>query len=89
MGLNIKSPITHGGGKSLPHPPKGTGRAYKGVNINSLNKKNHKFFNYKRGGSPSRKVKGRGGDPSNKGGVKVNKGNPQQKRGLIKGGKKT
>jgi hypothetical protein len=49
MGLNIKSPKNAGkntshkhqirGGKSLPHPPKGTGRAYKGVNINSLNKK--------------------------------------------------
>ena len=70
MGLNIKAPITHGGGKSLPHPPKGTGRAYKGVNINSLIKKNHKFFHYKRGGSPSRKVKGRGVIPPTKEGSK-------------------
>ena len=71
MGLNIKAPITHGGGKSLPHPPKGTGRAYKGVNINSLIKKTIGFFIIRGGGSPSRKVKGRGGDPSNKGGVKL------------------
>jgi hypothetical protein len=51
MGLNIKAPITHGGGKSLPHPPKGTGRAYKGVNINSLIKKTISFLII-RGGVP-------------------------------------
>jgi hypothetical protein len=50
-GVKHQSPHNTWGGKSLPHPPKGTGRAYKGVNINSLIKKTISFFII-RGGVP-------------------------------------
>jgi len=50
----------------------GMQRGQMGVNIKSLiKKKTHKFFHHKRGGSPPQKVKGKGGDPSKKGGVKL------------------
>jgi hypothetical protein len=64
MGLNIKAPKNAGkntshkhqirGGKSLPHPPKGTGRAYKGVNMIPSIKKTISFLII-RGGVPLHK----------------------------------
>jgi hypothetical protein len=55
-----------GGGKSLPHPPKGTGRAYKGVNMIPSIKKTISFLIIRGGGSPPQKVKGRGVIPPTK-----------------------